>query len=337
MTKEISSATVLANINIKIYKRTFGLFEKCHIFLIRYVSETIIGYVKKYLFIIIAVTKYISARIQKCSMVKVVYMVAGMSSRFGGKVKQLAPIGVNGETLIELSLHHALEQPFSEIIFIVGNKTEKIFKEMFGEVYRGIPVKYARQNFDPQTRDKPWGTTDALVSAAEYLNEPFVLLNGDDLYGKETFRIACEALEEHNDAITIGYDLWSVMPEKGEVNRGTFDVEDGYVQSITENFKISKATLEERGIDKHTLANLNFFGFQQESITDFKEILERFKKEHEGSRTAECILPIDAGELIRNGKMKMKIYSTPSNWYGLTNPEDEEIVRNQLKEDPEYN
>ena len=116
--------------------------------------------------------------------IALVYMVAGMSSRFGGKIKQFAKVGPEGETLIEYSLNQAIPAGFTKIVFIVGNKTEKPFKEMFGDSYKGIPIKYASQNFDSASRDKPWGTTDALCSAKELLDCPFIICNGDDLYGK---------------------------------------------------------------------------------------------------------------------------------------------------------
>lgn len=116
--------------------------------------------------------------------IALVYMVAGISSRFMGKIKHFAIVGSRGETLIEYSLKQALPSGFSKIIFIVGNKTEKPFREKFGNSYNGIPVYYALQFYDESLRDKPWGTTDALCSIKSLIDCPFVICNGDDLYGK---------------------------------------------------------------------------------------------------------------------------------------------------------
>jgi dTDP-glucose pyrophosphorylase len=137
----------------------------------------------------------------------IVYLVAGLSSRFGGKVKQFAQIGTNNETLIELSMNQALKAGFNKIIFVVGEKTEQLFKNKFGPSYKQIPVQYAKQEFNPEERDKPWGTCDALLSAKQLINEPFVVCNGDDLYGENTFKILVEWMEKNNSPATIGYPL----------------------------------------------------------------------------------------------------------------------------------
>mgnify|MGYP001614605345 FL=1 len=127
--------------------------------------------------------------------IALVYMVAGLSSRFGGKIKQFAKVGPKGETIIEYSLNQALPEGFTKIIFIVGNKTEKPFRDMFGESYKGIPIFYSQQKFNEEEREKPWGTADALCSAKDVINCPFVVCNGDDIYGAETFRILVNHLK----------------------------------------------------------------------------------------------------------------------------------------------
>ena len=119
--------------------------------------------------------------------IALVYMVAGLSSRFGGKPKAFAKVGANGELLIDYSLAQALKGDFSKIIFVVSEKTRALFFAKFGNSYKGIPVYYALQEFDSVKRQKPWGTVDALCSAKEFLNCPFVVCNGDDLYGEEVF------------------------------------------------------------------------------------------------------------------------------------------------------
>ena len=151
--------------------------------------------------------------------IAIVYMVAGISSRFGGRIKQFAKVGPSEETLIEYSLNQALKAGFAKIIFVVGNMTEKPFKERFGDNYRGIPVYYALQKFDPKKRSRPWGTSDALCSIKEIIDCPFVVCNGDDIYGKNTFKTLFNHLKESNEEATVGFRLNEAIPEKGAVKR----------------------------------------------------------------------------------------------------------------------
>lgn len=259
-----------------------------------------------------------------------VFMVAGMSSRFGGKIKQFAKVGPDGETLIEYSINQALDAGFNEIIFIVGEKTEEPFKEMFGTNYNGIPVKYAKQTFNPETRDKPWGTTDALLRAKGIIDSPFVVLNGDDIYGKDAYETIHAAVQNSN--VSVGYKLGTVIPEEGSVNRGIFQEENGNVTKIVENIGITKATLAEHNLTENSLASMNFFGLQPEVLSLLEEKLTAFKDTHVEDRKAECLLPTELCALIDEGKISMKLLSTTSQWFGVTNPEDEEIVAKQLKE-----
>ena len=127
--------------------------------------------------------------------IAIVYMVAGISSRFGGKIKQFAQVGPNNETLIEISMKQAMRAGFRKIIFIVGNLTEKTFKEKFKSEFQNIPISYAIQSYDERERDKPWGTAEALCSVIPFINCPFVVCNGDDLYGENSFKVLCDHLK----------------------------------------------------------------------------------------------------------------------------------------------
>lgn len=265
--------------------------------------------------------------------VAVVYMVAGMSSRFGGKVKQLVKVGPNDETLIEYSLNQALKAGFSKIIFIVGNKTETEFRKMFGDEYMGVPVFYARQEFDPETRDKPWGTVDALCCAREFIDCPFVICNGDDIYGEESFQILAEHLLNNEESASIGFKLGNVLSDSCSVNRGIFQVdEDGLLKSMEEVFSIEKSNLADKGLCVDNLCSMNIFALSPDVLEFANAELETFKKENEGSRGAECLLPVEFSKLMEKDLMKMKIYSTSDKWMGVTGPEDTEIVRALLKE-----
>jgi dTDP-glucose pyrophosphorylase len=264
--------------------------------------------------------------------IAVVYLVAGLSSRFGGRIKQFAKVGLNGETLIECSIDQAIKAGFTKIIFIVGDKTKDSFQEMFRDEFQGIPVKYAYQTFDQEARDKPWGTTEALLCAKEFLDCPFVVCNGDDIYGEKTFKILVNHINESNDSATIGYRLGEGLPEKGTTNRGIFHVnEQEYVEDIVETYNIEKSKLDERGLTSNTLCSMNIFVLQPSIINDLESIFEQFKIEHKDDRTSEAILAKDFPKLLRKGLLKIKLYSTPDKWLGVTNPEDEEIVKNKIK------
>ncbi|MFH1802014.1 MAG: sugar phosphate nucleotidyltransferase [archaeon] len=261
----------------------------------------------------------------------VVYMVAGMSSRFGGKVKQFAEVGENGETLMEVSMQQALAGGASKIIFVVGNKTEILFKEKFGDSYQGVPVSYAYQKFDEAERDKPWGTTDALCAAREVVDCPFVVCNGDDLYGENSIKDLFDCLDGEDEG-TVGFQLGKVVPEEGGVNRAIFTEEGGYVMSLVEEFGIEMSKLSGRGLSGESLCSMNIFGLHPGVLDMLQQKLMAFKKAHAGDRKAESILPGDLSELINEGKIKMKLFPARDKWIGITNPGDEAAVREFLKE-----
>ncbi len=263
--------------------------------------------------------------------IAVVYLVAGMSSRFGGKIKQFARVGPNNETLIEYSVNQAVVAGFNKIIFIVGNKTEQGFKEMFGNNYKGVPVLYAQQKFNSKLRTKPWGTVDALCCAKKIIDCPFVLCNGDDIYGENSFKILFKHLRNNKKIVTVGFRLGDMLPEEGSVNRGIFEVEKNKnVKSIKENFGISKTNLKKRGLKLNDLCNANLFAMYPNVLELLKTRLKLFKKKNKTNHDAECLLPEELSEIIEKGTITMKIYSTPDKWYGVTNPEDEIVIRKAI-------
>jgi len=263
--------------------------------------------------------------------VAIVYPVAGLSSRFG-KIKQFAKVGPNGESLIEYSLNQALKAGFSKIVFIVGEKTEGLFKLNFGSSYRGVPIYYILQSFDKNQRDKPWGTADALCCAKDVVDCSFVFCNGDDIYGENTFKILFEHLQGSDDCATIGYKLIDGIPDKGCVNRGIFEVnEQGDVCKIVETFDIEKGGLEKCGVCEDSLCSMNIFALHPEIFDFLEKRLIRFKEENKGDRRVEFLIPVEISKLIEEGFLKMRVCSTPDKWLGVTNPEDEETVREVLK------
>lgn len=263
--------------------------------------------------------------------IALVYPVAGMSSRFGGEIKQFAKVGDN-ETLIEHSLKQAIPAGFTKIIFIVGEKTEIPFKEKFGDNYNGIPIQYCKQNYDPEKRKKPWGSADALCTAKEILNCPFIFCNGDDLYGSNSFKILVEHIKKRETCATIGYQLGKVVPEKGAVNRAIFTTEDNLVKSLREIFGIEKNNLGEKKLSEYNLCSMNIFALNSKIIKMLDKIVEEFKEKNKDNSEIECFLPEELSKIIIEKNVKMEIYTTPDKWMGVTNPGDELIVREQLSQ-----
>lgn len=269
--------------------------------------------------------------------VSLVYMVAGMSSRFGGKIKQFAKVGPNNTTLIEYSLQQALPAGFSQIIFIVGKMTQQPFQEMFGDEYQWIPVKYALQMFDESLRDRPWWTVDALCAATDLIDGPFVVCNGDDLYGKRSFQLAVDHIQNSDDAVSIWYVLEKVLSTEWTVNRGVFEIDEhNYITNIIETLNISADNLSELHLSGKELCSMNLFGLPHDVLLRLNLILQDFTRAHEGDRKAECYLPTELATLIAQGNLRMKLYSTPDTWRGVTNPQDEDIVRKQIEDEESH-
>ena len=265
--------------------------------------------------------------------IALVYMVAGLSSRFGGKIKQFAQVGPNDETLIECSLNQALPAGFTKIIFIVGNKTKQPFMEKFGDNYKGIPIQYALQEFNENARDRPWGTVDALCTIQNIIDCAFIVCNGDDIYGEKTFRILTNHLKERTTGATAGYKLGNVLPEKGSVNRGIFQFNSEHqVQSLKEVFDITNENLKEKGLSEDSLCSMNIFALQPEVIIKLNNILREFKEKNVGDRKIECLLPDELGKLIKNNELIIQLHSTNSKWFGITNPGDEIKIKQKLEQ-----
>jgi len=261
-----------------------------------------------------------------------VYLVAGLSSRYGGKIKAFAKISRN-KTLIEHSLNPALKSGFSKIVFVVGNKTEKPFKKKFKKSYRGIPIFYALQKFNKKKRDKPWGTTDALCSAMPFLNCPFIVCNGDDIYGKRTFKMLAKHLDKSKEEATVGYKLLSVLPKNSTVNRGIIKGKNMYVKWIKDYYKINQDNLRENKLKKDALCSMNIFALHPNTLKSLALNLKKFKKQNKKDRKIECRLPHELSALIKSKKIKIKIYNSVDKWYGITNPGDEKIIRKVLEKD----
>ena len=264
------------------------------------------------------------------SEISLVYMVAGMANRFGGKIKGLMEVRPNGETLIEYSLNQALPYGFNKIIFIVSDKTFPFFKGRFRDLYRNIPITYAFQKYDRTIRDKPWGTADALCSASKEIQSSFVVCNGDDIYGSENFKTLYEHLINEGSSAAIGYNLLNNVPKIGSVNRGIFRTKNNYADEIKETFGINRTNLPDLGLSENDLCSMNMFALRFEDMLLLEERVKSFKERHAGDRKAECLLPSELSYLISNKLISLKIYESEYTCLGLTNPWDEIFLKEEL-------
>lgn len=257
-----------------------------------------------------------------------IFLAAGMSKRFGGRIKQLIPIGPKEESLIEISVKQAIAADFSKIIFVVGEKTREPFEKIFGKSWCGVQIFYALQKYDRTKRDRPWGTLDALCAAKNLVNCPFVVCNGDDIYGEKTFKILSSHLKKHRTAAAIGYRLKDVLSPRGGVNRAIFYTNpDNTVRRIVETYNISEKNLKSKGLSGDELCSMQAFGFQKETMFQLCELLEQFKKEHEGDREIECLIPDMASVLLEERNLTVQIYPATEKWFGVTYAEDEKVLR----------
>ena len=282
-----------------------------------------------------------------------VIMAAGIGSRFGGGIKQLEPVGPNGEIIMDYSIHDALEAGFNKVIFIIRKDLEKDFKEIIGNRIEKIaPVEYAFQEIDdlpegfsvPEGRKKPWGTGQAILAARNLIKEPFLVINADDYYGKEGFKkihdYMVNGMEKKDgvyDMCMAGFILSNTLSENGGVTRGVATVdENGYLAKVTETYNIYQdaegmhASDNEGNpvsvkADQHV--SMNMFGlpasFVKELEKGFPEFLSGVK---EGDLKAEYLLPAVIDSCIHNGKGTVRVLETKDKWFGVTYKEDKPAV-----------
>ena len=285
-----------------------------------------------------------------------VIMAAGIGSRFGGGIKQLAPVGLNGEIIMDYSIHDAIEAGFNKIVFIIRKDIKDAFKEAIGDriekICKGLDVEiaYAYQELDelpegvelPAGRTKPWGTGQAVLACKEVLHEPFAVINADDYYGKEAFVKLHDFLvgytpEKANQFCMAGFILKNTLSENGAVTRGICETnEEGYLTAVHETSNIVKtpegAAVDNDGqltpINAESYASMNMWGLTPE----FMQILEDGFKEffaNMGDKDilkAEYLLPIYIDELLQSGRVSVKVLDTNDKWFGVTYKEDKDYV-----------
>lgn len=281
-----------------------------------------------------------------------VILAAGLGSRFGGDgLKQIEPVGPNGEIIIDYSIHDAIEAGFDKVVFIIRKHIAKAFHEAIGDrIAKKIEVAYAYQEledipegFSVGDRVKPWGTGHAILVCKDVIDTPFAVINSDDYYGKQGLQLVHDFLVEgkafEGDALRMcmaGYHLNNTLSDNGGVTRGVCKSQDGYLTGISETKDIQKvdgkAALMKDGIPDFfpdgTLCSMNLWGYPLEFIdtleSGFRTFLENLEP---GDLTSEYLLPDIVGQDIVEKSATVKVLPTNDHWFGMTYKEDTEPTR----------
>lgn len=285
------------------------------------------------------------------SKVTLVVMAAGIGSRFGGGIKQLEAVGPNGEIIMDYSIHDALEAGFNKVVFVIRKDLDKDFKEIIGRrMEKLVEVEYAYQELNDiperflkktEGRKKPWGTGQAILCCKDVVDEPFLVINADDYYGKEAYREAYAYLTGRKDnnayeACMVGFVLKNTLSDNGGVTRGVCKVDEHRMLSeIVETSNIVKtaegaAVQTEDGavpIDVESEVSMNMWGLSPKffEVLDkgFDEFLEKLDPEN---LKGEYLLPTIIGDLLKEGKMIVEVRKSHDEWFGVTYKEDKPDV-----------
>ena len=281
-----------------------------------------------------------------------VIMAAGIGSRFGGGIKQLAPVGPNGEIIMDYSIYDALQAGFNKVVFIIRRDLEKDFKEIIGNRIEKIcKVEYAFQEQDnlpggfvtPKERKKPWGTGHAVLSCKGIVNEPFLVINADDYYGKEAFKKIHDYLvsdEVKNNPFAFcmaGFILKNTLSDNGGVTRGVCKVDsNNLLVDVTETGDIEKtetgAKTPNGEIDANSYVSMNMWGLTPQFIDDLEDgFVEFLSNTDKDDLKAEYLLPAVIDGLIKEGKAKVQVLPTQDKWFGVTYKEDAPTVISSIK------
>lgn len=270
-----------------------------------------------------------------------VVMAAGMGSRFGG-LKQIAPVGKNGEAILDFSVYDAVEAGFNKVVFVINHRIEADFKELVGKrIEKRVKTEYVFQEKTylpegfvcPEEREKPWGTGHAILCCKGVVNEPFAVINADDFYGKSAFKKLYEYLREQTENYCmVGFRLANTLTENGYVSRGVCEEKDGFLTNITERTKIVDCRFTEddgktwNELSPDTVVSMNMWGFTPDIFTYLEREFNKFLSEKLETPKAEFYLPSVVDILIKSGEKRSRVLVAEDKWYGVTYKEDKEAV-----------
>ena len=280
-------------------------------------------------------------------------MAAGMGSRFGG-LKQIEPVGPNGEFILDYSVYDAIKAGFNKIVFIIKEENYDLFRKTIGKrIESKIKVEYAFQKIEdvpkdvniPESRVKPWGTSHAILTAKNLINEPFAVINADDFYGPDPYKKIINFINENkndNEYAMVGYNVKNTMSENGSVKRGICNkTSDNYLSNLIEskiekiNDKIIATSLEDEAntfeVKEEDLVSMNFFGFKP-SLSKYleDEMVEFFNNHKDDLDKCEFLIPTSIYKRIEENKIKVKVLDTNEKWYGITYKDDKEDLVNAI-------
>ena len=273
-------------------------------------------------------------------------MAAGIGSRFSGGIKQLEPVDASGHIIMDYSVHDAIETGFNRVVFIIRRDIEQEFREVIGDriaavcAAHQVTVDYAFQDIHdipgelPEGRTKPWGTGQAILAAKNLLDTPFVVINADDYYGKEGFRIIHEYLVQGGTSCMAGFVLKNTLSDHGGVTRGVCKMDaDNNLTEVDETKNIVKtadgAEADGKVLDCNSLVSMNMWGLTPELLKQLEEFFE--KTVPENPLKSEYLIPIYIGELLEKGKISVKVLPTNDTWYGMTYKEDVALVKESFR------
>ena len=280
-------------------------------------------------------------------------LAAGMGSRYGG-LKQLDPVGPNGEVIMDYSVYDAVKAGFGKVVFVIRRDFEDEFKNNIGSKYSGlIDVQYAFQELTdlpegfsvPEGRVKPWGTSHAILAAKDLITEPLAVINADDFYGREAYMKLSERLSNTDPNTTdwsmVGFELKNTLSKFGGVTRGISKTDqNNLLISIQEMFEIVQegdiAVSADIDGNKHELpldaiASMNFWGFTPVLFKLLSEDFVGFLKEKGSEMKSEFLIPTSVDEYISSGKATMEVMSSSSKWFGITYSNDKPYVEDSIK------
>ncbi len=274
-----------------------------------------------------------------------------MGSRYGG-LKQIDPVGPNGETIIDYSIYDALRAGFGKLVFVIRKDIEQQFKEIVGSRFeKHAPVEYVFQELDklpapytlPAGRTKPWGTTHAILMADGVIKEPFAAINADDFYGQHAYKVLAEHLTSGTpDYAMVGFILKNTLSDNGSVARGVSRVDaNNYLTHIVELMKIERdgSGAKDTGTDGtitklsgDEAVSMNFWGFTPALFPQLKVAFENFLKKSGAEQKSECYIPATVGELVTSGQAKCKVLRSSDSWFGVTYREDRPQVVESIRQ-----
>ncbi len=277
-------------------------------------------------------------------------LAAGMGSRYGG-LKQIDPVGPNGETIIDYSIYDAIRAGFGKLVFVIRKDIEQSFREVIGTRFeQRIAVDYAFQELDklppgfsvPPGRTKPWGTSHAILMGADVVKEPFAAINADDFYGAESYRLLAKHLTSGTpDYSMVGFILRNTLSEHGSVARGICRVSPtGLLTGVTEMTSIKPAgtgaqnTAPDGTVTPLTgdeSVSMNMWGFTPALFEQLRVKFAAFLETQGKAEKSECYIPSSVNDLVNEGKAKVQVLRTNSSWFGVTYREDRPQVVNSIR------